>query len=752
VVTYSKSLQYFEVSFRQAWIPSMDTIIRTALVADLRILFFNLSLEGSDASPRAKADFVLEYDPADGGSRLATMPSEFVIPDGPIDATDLAWYLERYVDSPWGAFRDRARDVEQTLPIYGQLLYRALIDKADQGPLVTWRNTAAARRLTVQVSVSPLPGAAARQANRAAALVLSLPWELLHDGKSYLIEDKNGIFVRRSVTHGKKHYPMAFDPPLRLLIIVPRPEDANTTFIDHRTSTLPLIRILSQIGPLISFTLLSPPTLVALRRKLCHALDEGQPYHIVHFDGHGVFDSRLGEGVLYFEHDEDCDRTTERRSKPATSRKIACELAPFRIPLVFLDACQTSTADSDPTGSVASALIDSGVSSVVAMSHSVLTETTRRFVEQFYGKIIDGKTVGQAVLSAQLYLKANPWRAKRLGGGINLEDWFVPVLFQAHDDPLLVRKERHCTVGQNQTGPLLLGYRSEVSHVFFGRSRELLKAERILERKRYVVIRGEGGEGKTALAVELAQWLVMIGRFARAVFVNLETARDADGLRSAICAQLLPDWLSQTAGHEPLVAELLARELGARRTMIVLDNMESVLPPPQGSEPATTFSRKSFEKILDLAIKLRDVGDTRLVLTSRERIMEQLTRNEIILGRLEREDAIIIVGELLSRGTLKPAIGDEGATEAQISELVETANCHARTLVALAREVAKRGVIQTTSRLRSLMTRLYKSYPEDRHRSLVASVELSLGRHTHKNSRSHQTTGGIYGRRQLSRD
>ena len=43
---------------------------------------------------------------------------------------------------------------------------------------------------------------------------------------------------------------------------------------------------------------------------------------------------------------------------------------------------------------------------------------------------------------------------------------------------------------------------------FVGRSRELLALERLLRQERWAVLRGQGGEGKTALAAELARWLV----------------------------------------------------------------------------------------------------------------------------------------------------------------------------------------------------------------------------------------------------
>jgi len=51
--------------------------------------------------------------------------------------------------------------------------------------------------------------------------------------------------------------------------------------------------------------------------------------------------------------------------------------------LVFLEACQSAQAER-ATESVASALLKVGVASVIAMSHSVLIATARRFVEPFY--------------------------------------------------------------------------------------------------------------------------------------------------------------------------------------------------------------------------------------------------------------------------------------------------------------------------------------------------------------------------------
>ena len=71
---------------------------------------------------------------------------------------------------------------------------------------------------------------------------------------------------------------------------------------------------------------------------------------------------------------------------------------------------------------------------------------------------------------------------------------------------------------------------------------------------------------------------------------------------------------------------------------------------------------------------------------------------------------------------------DPGGTPQEIEDLVEAVGCHARALVLLAREVARRGVRATTADLRGLMAELERKHPGDRENSLYASVELSLRR------------------------
>lgn len=117
---------------------------------------------------------------------------------------------------------------------------------------------------------------------------------------------------------------------------------------------------------------------------------------------------------------------------------LAALLQEQRIALVCLDACQSAQSEAEPRASVAAQLLEHGVASVVAMSHSVLVETARRFTTAFYRELAQGARVGQAMLAGQSALQRDSYRLPIQGAGaLHLQDWFVPVLYQEQHDPAL---------------------------------------------------------------------------------------------------------------------------------------------------------------------------------------------------------------------------------------------------------------------------------------------------------------------------
>jgi len=712
-----------------------------APIADLLLELTEPAIDTSEGKHRATAKAKLIYQPTDGGRPAESKPFRFTAPLGPIESDELAWYLERYINWPSGVFQQRAQQVEKKLPEWGRLLYGALPADA----LQAWEKARQERRFTIKVNKDVFEASPERQkeADEAATVLLSLPWELIHDKRSFLFQGANAVRVRRTLPSRESHEAVATKPPLKVLLVSPRPEDESARYIDHRASARPLVEALSKLGDLAEFKLLIPPTFAALEQEL-----KRDKYHVVHFDGHGVYDRAHGLGELCFENPEDSGLLEQRRSERVSADKIAAVVRNHRVPLFFLDACQTARADADPSASVAGKLLESGVASVAAMSHSVLVETTRRFVSKFYPELLSGKRVGQAMLAGQSALQKNTFRGKVFTGDLNLQDWFVPVLFQEEQDPQLIREvpAAHVQAIFAKQQEMALGdVPDEPDYGFVGRSRELLKAERALENQRYVVLQGEGGEGKTTLAAELARWLVLTKRSHSAAFVKMDEDGDSRKTLFAIGRQLVPDFISRAERNPDDALKLIERALEEDATAIVFDNMESVLPPAAGSQAAGAFDPDVLKRILDLCDALAKTGATRIIFTSREPLPEPFAGNVQRVGRLDRPDAIRLVGRVLGEGKLMPHSGDAGESEAEIEALVDAVGCHARSLVLLTGEVAAKGVRHATGNLHQLMASLEKKHPGERERSLLASVELSLRRLPVETRRSIRPLGVFQG-------
>jgi hypothetical protein len=61
---------------------------------------------------------------------------------------------------------------------------------------------------------------------------------------------------------------LATKPPIRVLLVSPRPEDESTPQIDHRVGALPVIEALTGLGDLAEFKVLEPPTFQAEVRPI----------------------------------------------------------------------------------------------------------------------------------------------------------------------------------------------------------------------------------------------------------------------------------------------------------------------------------------------------------------------------------------------------------------------------------------------------------------------------------------------------
>jgi len=429
---------------------------KAAPVAELVLELEDPGIDAADGQHRATAIAKLVFRPPDGplgGDRGGKHDREvesdrfrFKAPLGPIETGEITWYLERYCHWPSGVFQERARQVEAKLEEWGRLLAEPLLDETARNAFEAWDRTPpeVTRRFSVLVDDRPVKGSSQEERNVAregATLLLSLPWELVHDHDGFLFRGARPVQVRRRLPNRKVVAPLVTAAPIRVLLVSPRPEDDRAAYLDHRVSARPLLEALEPLGESAAeVTLLTPPTRAALEEELLRAGRAGRPYHVVHFDGHGVYDRQHGLGGLCFENPEDANKLEKRRSEIVMAGELANVMREHRVPLVFLEACESAHAEEDPTSSVAGKLLAGGVASVVAMSHKVLVETARRFVGAFYRELMAGQRIGDAMLAGQRELQGNTYRGKVFKGELHLHDWFVPVLFQEELDPQLIER------------------------------------------------------------------------------------------------------------------------------------------------------------------------------------------------------------------------------------------------------------------------------------------------------------------------
>ena len=256
---------------------------------------------------------------------------------------------------------------------------------------------------------------------------------------------------------------------LHLLFIVSRPEGAG--FLDPRADPAAVLDALETHAPgRFTWEFLRPPTLDALRERID---DRARPpVDILHFDGHGVFDTHGGlperladrtvdlaqvlsgplkdtqagtpaesprnTGYLLFE-------AADGKPDLVSAEKIGVNLHRRNVPLVILSACQTATlGDNDePLGSVAARLTAAGIPAVLAMTYSVLVPTTRELFGEFYKKIAGYRAIGESLDAARFHLYNHPEKYDVQRGPdrvkLKLYDWFVPALYQAGADMPLIR-------------------------------------------------------------------------------------------------------------------------------------------------------------------------------------------------------------------------------------------------------------------------------------------------------------------------
>ena len=567
------------------------------------ILSFD-KLDDPNAAPDAPVPARVKYQDSE------TETFEFTSPLGEPEFTKIHWYLELYPVWPAEESLDTAREIEAELPRWGRALFDAVFKQSPD-----------AMRLYERFDGQRGPGALLT-IDTVEPRILRLPWELLADEGGHIFCNDPAITVRRRLHRIVKARTRPFKLPVRILMVVSRPEGAG--FIDPRSIAQPILNALQDLGDQVIVEFLRPPTLQALTRRLRNKRLE--PVHVVHFDGHGVYDSDVGLGFLLFED-------SKYKKDLVDAEQLGALLQKCGVPLAVLNACQSAQPDEiNPFGSVAARLIEAGVSGVVAMNYSVLVPTAALLTQHFYTALARGEAAGVALDEARYELLADTSRFTFHRPGqpeaevFHLKDWFLPALYQQAEElrPFPKRESDQLPVISDQLAqarqPVLYGFPPEPLHGFHGRARELLALERLFAKRPIVVLHGFGGQGKTALAAHAASWLTRTRLFERAAFISFESGVGLDYVTDALGNALVGENFQIYDGDKNAA---IAQALKEVPTLVVWDNFESVLPggnAPLAGEAlgALLEAGEAWFKQLSVISNQSSVGRSALLVTTRD--------------------------------------------------------------------------------------------------------------------------------------
>jgi tetratricopeptide (TPR) repeat protein len=363
--------------------------------------------------------------------------------------------------------------------------------------------------------------------------LLNLPWQMAIDRDAHPL-----LYVSKGAPVSKQL--RIYEPkagPLQILVMISSPinedMDRRLSYEEEEEAILKAVAPLWKKG-LVQVSYTADGSLHSLEKQLAQ-----QYYHIVYLSGHGVY--KYDTGYLQLENKKTFKGelvSAVQLAKTVTKRKGSIPA------LVILASCQTAqgTPEEGFRG-VADELMAQGVPAVIAMAFSITDRYATVFAGQLYQQLAQQEKLLTAYGKAlQATEAAEAAQATAEGYYYGPTQWLIPQLYynqQIQDIVDWQAKEDQCTGTQTgeQVQQLLLTQRPNFR--FIGRRQESAHLLSSLQGHEPVLIRGQGGIGKTALAEQLVQRLRAYDRSYHAFAFNMQRTT------LAVMIKTLEDYLQQ---------------------------------------------------------------------------------------------------------------------------------------------------------------------------------------------------------------
>ncbi len=243
-----------------------------------------------------------------------------------------------------------------------------------------------------------------------------LPWEFLYDPERDYICLSRSTSVVRYLELNEPVQPMTVTAPLRILGVIANPDGLTALDVKgekHRVEQA--MQGLKSRG-LVELHWLKGQT----RQDLLRELRAG-PWHILHFIGHGGFDTIADEGQIILADDAG-------RPDPRSATDLARLLDHQTLRLVVLNICEGAKGSAhDLFSSVAATLMRRNIPAVLAMQYDISDHAALKFGRTFYETLADGYPIDTAVVEAR----------KAILDERDTFEWVTPVLHMRAPNGLL---------------------------------------------------------------------------------------------------------------------------------------------------------------------------------------------------------------------------------------------------------------------------------------------------------------------------
>ncbi|WP_414546187.1 CHAT domain-containing protein [Nostoc sp. CCY0012] len=320
-----------------------------------------------------------------------------------------------------------------------------------------------------------------------------LPWEILHDGNSFLVEKTPPVIPVRWVSNGKTitttNSPQ--NRPLNVLFMATSPLEVEPE-LDYE----------AEEGKILQATARTPIDLrveeSGYLTELSYVVREYETgyFDIFHLTGHAT---HKYQKPYFLTEDEYGNRVD-------SSTADIYNALQFRFPsLIFLSGCRTGYSADGAVPSMAEELLNMGATAVLGWGQNVRDTDATAAASQFYWELSQGGTVTQALSSTyrtliQQHKKTPDWHKLRLYVANTLPEALVTTLRARGRKQL--PKPSTTVEFRDDENRLRVARRED----FVGRRRQLQNCLRTLRTdfdKVGILIHGMGGWGKSTIASRL---------------------------------------------------------------------------------------------------------------------------------------------------------------------------------------------------------------------------------------------------------